>query len=139
VSDFEMISAYADAFNGMITLITIYFSIIFAFVVAGFLAAAQLNRTLAAVAVALFTIAAGLFILFIFVVQRNVMALAGVIRDAVVAGESSLGWLGFTVSNQAAVIRPVVLILLYSLLGLSYAGALFFFFQRRHIARRAAS
>ena len=131
MSDFEMVSTFQESFNAVINLLAIYFSIVFAFTVAGFLAAGKLNRTLATIAIGLFTIAAGFFALFIFVVLRNSVALAQVIIDAVAAGESSLRWLGFTNARNLSVVRPLLETLMFGLLACSYGGAVFFFLHQR--------
>ena len=134
MSDYELLNTLHNAFMGWITLLTSYISIVFAFVVAGYLAAHRLTRTLAMTAVGLFTVASVFFILMTVVVSLDVTRLAAAINESVHDGTSSLTWVGF-VSPDGRTPPPIATMLSYGIMGLSYAGAVFFFLsQRRSLA-----
>jgi hypothetical protein len=135
MTDFELMYTFSEAFSGLTSLLTTYFSILFAFVAAAYLVAGKLSWALASIAVSLFTIAAWFLILLIGVVVLDMFAVASVIRDAVAEGQSSLGWVGFA-GRRAVVVGPLFMFLAASLLVASYVGAVFFFFSQRRAKKR---
>jgi hypothetical protein len=133
MSDFEMIMVFNEAFNFLLSSFTTFLSIVFAFLVASTLLAARLTRTLAGIAVALFSVASVFFIALTRAVAGDVGSTAGQIKLAVAEGRSTLNWVGFV--ETSAPVGGVLQVMVPTLMALTFVAALVFFFhQRRTLA-----
>ena len=128
MTDFEMMSLVEAQVNTCLTLMTVHFSVVFAFIVASFMAAGKLSRALAIVAIALFTLVTGFFALLVYGVLADATMLMAVIREAVANGESSLGWVRFAQSGARTETMATIAVVI---VWLSYAGAMYFFMHQR--------
>jgi hypothetical protein len=131
MSDFEMIMVFNEAFDFLLTTFTTFLSIVFAFLVASTLLAGRLTRTLAGIAVGLFSVASLFFIALTRSVAGDVGSAAGQIKLAVAAGRSSLGWVGF-VARDAPIGSALQVVTV--LMALTFVAALVFFFHQRRVA-----
>jgi hypothetical protein len=130
MSDFEMIMVFNETMSFLLSGFTTFLSIIFAFLVASTFLAGRLTRSLAGIAVGLFSLASIFFITQAFAVASNIGFIVEEIKTAVAAGRSSLGWIGFvaldapmgTIMNAVAV-----------LMVLAFVAALVFFFHQRRL------
>lgn len=131
MSDFEMLSSFSQTFDFLLSSFTTFLTIVFAFLVASTLLAGRLTRTLAGIAVGLFSLASAFFILLTFSVARDVAQAAEQIKMAVAEGRSTLGWIGFVASDA-----PVgwTLPSLGVLMAFTFVAALVFFFHQRRLA-----
>lgn len=137
MTDYEMLSLVGELFNGMMLLFTTYVSIVFAFLVAGSLAAPHLNRVLAWTAVLLFTLACVYIFGAMMVLGDNMTALSGIMRDAVADGRADLGRFRLARPEGDAIRRPAAWLVRVLMLS-SYAGAVFFFWYQRKTKLRLA-
>ena len=133
MSDFEMFMAVTEAWNTVFSMFTVYLSVTFAFLVTGYLIAAQLKAGVVSIVVALYTAAVAMSGLCIERYIHNAVGIAGELRSAVLAGKSSLGWVGH--ATEPVWIAPAVYFIFLALLIMSYLGALVFFFHQRHVGR----
>jgi hypothetical protein len=126
---------YADLFNEYMNLIFTVFmghaSLVFAFLIAGYLVAHKLRPLLAYIAIMLFTIAIGLPT---FVQNRfggAMMGLAAEIRQASESSASLLAWHSITYEPEQYIVWAMYSITF--VMVMSYVAALvFFFYQRKH-------
>lgn len=131
MSDFEMIMVFNETFDFMLSSFTTFVSIVFAFLVASTFLAGKLTRTLAGIAIGLFSIASVFFIAMTRGVAHDLGGAAEQIKTAVTEGRSTLAWLGFVESDA-----PVggLEIVVPALMGLTFVAALVFFFHQRRVA-----
>jgi hypothetical protein len=131
MSDFEMVMVFNETMSFLLSGFTTYLSIIFAFLVASTFLASHLTRTMAAIAVGLFSLASAFFIAQAFAVATNVGLVVDQIRLMVAQGRSSLGWLGFVPSGAS---MGTIMRLAAWLMTLAFVAALVFFFHQRRVA-----
>jgi len=135
MTDFEMVYMFSDYMNLIFTVFMGHVSIVFAFLIAGFLVAGRLEKSMVSVVVILFTIAVSIST---FIQNRfggAMIGVAGEMRKAVQRGESTLSW--HSVTYEPEVFLSGFMLILSILMILSYLGALIFFFHRRRIALAA--
>jgi hypothetical protein len=131
MSDFEMMMIFNEAFDGLQSSFTTFLSIVFGFLVASTLLANRLTRTLAGIAVGLFSLASAFFILQAYGVATNLGAIVEQMKIAVAAGRSNLGWVGF-VGTDLGIGANFKLAAL--LMALTFVASLIFFFHQRRVA-----
>jgi hypothetical protein len=131
MSDFEMIMVFNGAFDGLLSSFTTFLTIVFAFLVASTILAARLTRTLAGIAVGLFSLASAFFIMQAWGVAINLGLIVEQMKTAVAAGRSGLGWLGF-VGNDLSL--GVNFRFVAVLMALTFVAALVFFFHQRRVS-----
>ena len=133
MSDYEM----ADMFNDYMTLIFTVFmghtSMVFAFLVASYLAAQKLKPSMVWIVVFLFTIGS-----LVTTVAQNrfggaFIAMGGEMRKAVVEGQSTLGW--HSITYEPEILIHGLMFALSVLMIVSYIAGLIFFFHQRHVGR----
>lgn len=127
MSDYEKLDSFASVFNGVQLLFTSYVSILFAFLVASWLIAHKLNTVLAVLCLGLFTLVSLYFVSLTYFVSQNLIALIELIQAEVATGQSTLGWVGFTRTDEPP---PLIGVLILTEI-LAYAGTLVFFFYQR--------
>ena len=133
MSDFELFMAVNDNWSAVYGVFTIFLSVTFAFLVAGYFIAAELQPGMASVVVALYTMAATVTGLGVERHVTNAIGLAAEVRNAVLGGQSTLGW--HSHANEAAFTVQGVHLVYVVLLIITYIGALIFFFHQRHVGR----
>ena len=128
MSDYEFMDIFATTFNSVQQLFVNYVSILFAFLVASWLIAHKLSKVLVVLSISLFTLVTLYYISMTYFVAQNLLTMVELIKDRVVTGQSSLGWVGFTRVDDVPPLLPVLTITELS----SYVATLiFFFYQRR--------
>jgi hypothetical protein len=134
MSDFEMVMLFNETMNFLLYGFTTFLSIIFAFLVASMLLAGKLTRTLAGIAVGLFSLASVLFISQAFAVATNVGLIAEQIKISVAEDRSSLGWVSF---GQLDAPMGTIMRFVAVLMMLAFVAALVFFFHQRRVVATA--
>ena len=137
MTDYELANLLVIQVEVMFEILATYITIISGFLLVGYLVAHKLNRSMVAVLVLLFSMAA----LACTVATRS--AITGVahtgshIGEAIVAGTSHLGWwLSGRGGNPAANSMPLMIQVMFVV---AYLGALLFFFLQRRAAQKAAA
>ena len=134
MSDYELVSLFAE-YNGQLqTTLMNYVAVLFAFLIAGYLAADNLELRMVSIIVGLFTLVALPQVINAMGFGHDVAALASQIAVRAAEGSSDVGWHGTTTwlgSTGVPVFRATTIIVIVP----SYIGALIFFFHQRHVGR----
>ncbi len=106
-----------------------YISVLFAFLVAGYLIGPHLNRVMTGIIVGLFTLFAGLMILTVNRTVAGIAAFAGEMRRMAGEDGGTMAWhpVVYEPFNVTEIFLPVLTALLFA----SYIAALVFFFASR--------
>ena len=137
MSDYESLALVYSQISIILTELTIFISIVFSFLVVGYLVAHKLTRSMAAVLVTLFTMVVILSTAIFLRTSTGLLAFVAHLREAVAAGTSGLGWHPLMTSSGGSL--TTLNYLTPSLFVLTYIGALVFFFQQRRAARQPAA
>ncbi len=129
MSDFEMAYMFNDYLNLLFTVFMGHVSIVFAFLVAAFLVADRMSKSMVTVVIILFTIGVGVTTTIQNRFGGAMIAMGQEMRQAVADGRSNLGW--HSITYEPTIIIEGFMISLTVLMILSYAGALVFFFLQR--------
>ncbi len=127
MTDYEMMSLFQEITNTTWTVFATYVSIVFAFLVAGYLVSNRLAPRIVSVVVTLYSLVALLSVISLNRASSNGMALAAEIKRAVQENDSSLSWV--QISPDAVLSTLPVLITTVAIVA--YAGSLIFFFHQR--------
>ena len=129
MSDYELLSAFIEFINTTWLIFTTYVSIVFAFLVAGFLVSSRLSSKMTLLVTTIYTLVA---VWSIFALNRNVAAIAAAqneIKRAIQDSGSSLGWLPAASIPDFA--NSAVTFLVTTIAIFAYVGSVFFFFYQR--------
>ena len=129
MTDYELLSIFIEFINTTWTIFATYVSVVFAFLVAGYLVSKKLSSSIVSTVVTLYTLVA---FWSIFALNRNVVAIGAAVAEinrAILEDGSSLGWLPAIAS--ADFLTPVIPFLVTSLAIVAYLGSIFFFFYQR--------
>jgi len=126
-----MFSALSESINTLWTIFSIYVSIVFAFLVASYLVAGNLARTLASIIITLYTLVALWSLFGLNRTAATVVAIIFEIKRAVLETNSSLAWHpAVSTPNQIFSAYPAFIT---ALALVAYVGSIFFFFQQRRL------
>lgn len=131
MSDFELLVIFNETFDSIVTVFSIYISIVFAFLVACSLLAERLNRVLSWLAVGLFTGASAFFAAMIFGTTGALSDLVEFMRTTNSGLESGLVW--FNLVQTEAPFGLVLQAGMTLLMVASYAASIVFYVYRRSI------
>ena len=130
MTDFELLTILIEFINTTWMIFATYVSIVFAFLIVGYLVAKKLTPKIISLVITLYTLVA---LWSVFALNRNVVSIgaaAAEINRAVQEGDSSLGWV--PASAALDFMAPVIPVLVTGLAIVAYIGSiLFFFYQRR--------
>jgi len=129
MSDYELFNTFTEIWNLVWVIFTVYLSVTFGFIVAGYLVAGRLDRIMVSLVIGLYSLVAVWCFVAIERFATNGVRIASDIRTKVDAGESSLGWT--TIATEPADQIPVVRLLILALLIVSFAGSIAFFLHQR--------
>ena len=129
MSEFELISLYDESGALLGAQVDTYLTILFAFVVVGYLVADKLTKTMMYVAVGLFTEATFLVGFAMYRTCRDLVNLAGEIRAAGQGADSALAF--HTLASEPVLIMASVPWMFMVLLGAAYGAVIFLFFHVR--------
>ncbi|GEM_PF-389073 len=129
MTDAEALVAFTDIVDTFHSLMGNYLTVLFAFLVTSYLAADKLDRAMAVVVLALFSIVAAAQILEIWMVRSDITGLGGAIAARVAAGESEFSWHGPAAFGWAKALNVLTMA---SVIG-GYVAAIVFFFHERKI------
>ncbi len=130
MSDYELFNTFTEIWNLVWVIFTVYLSVTFGFIVAGYLVASRLERMMVSLVIGLYSLVAAWCFVAIERFATNGVRIATDIREKVDAGQSSLGWT--TMATEPADQIAVVRFLILALLILTFAGSIaFFILQRR--------
>ena len=130
MTDYELLSIFIEFINTTWAIFATYVSIVFAFLVAGYLVSKKLSSTIVSIVVTLYTLVA---FWSVFALNRNVIAIGATVAEinrAVQEGESSLGWVPGVAA--ADFMTPLIPALVTGLAVVAYVGSIFFFFYQRN-------
>jgi hypothetical protein len=134
MSDYETMNVMLQQFSLLFTIFATYATIVFAFLVVGYLVAQRLTRLTVAILIVLFTLATLQCAMTSARGVANSFAIVDHVRQAIAAGRSTLGWIPVFHTNALA-----LRVTEYTGMGLfilTYIGALVFFVQQHRSARQ---
>ncbi len=129
MTDFELLSVFIEFINTTWTIFATYVSIVFAFLVAGYLVANALSAKIVSLVVTLYSLVA---FWSVWALNRNVTAISATSRkmkEGILSGESSLDWFPMALAPEYLYVALPVLVTLIAVVA--YAGSIFFFFYQR--------
>ena len=129
MSEYEAAYLFKEMIDGIQNASINYLSVVFGFLVAGYLAAAQLSKVMFGIAVGLFSFFA---LVTIFILNRymaTATALVDHLRLSAVEGDTSLVW--HPIIYQPVNFSEYISFIYSGLLLISFAAALVFFFHCR--------
>jgi hypothetical protein len=131
LTDYELFSAFAEAWTLVWLIFATYLTVTFAFLVAGYLVSHSLKPAMATLVVGLYSLVA---LWCTFGINRWVTTAASMTREiqrAVAEDGSTLGWTTMATTPES-VTGAIPLLLLVICVG-AYAGAVVFFFYQRKL------
>jgi len=129
MTDYEMMSLAIEIINTLWAIFAIYVSIVFAFLVAGYLVASQLAPKIVSIVITLYSLVALWSLWGLNRTAATAMALIAEIQRAVEQDGSSLGWYpGVSIPEPVLVGIPL---LVTAVAVLAYIGSIAFFFHQR--------
>ena len=130
MTDAELLGSFTDFVNTSWMIFTTYVSVLFAFLVAGYLVSSKLGSKMAVLVTSIYTLVALWAIFGINTNLRSVSAAVIEIKRVVRDGDSSLSWL--PIMSMPDYLNSVVPILVTFITVAAYTGSIvFFFYQRR--------
>ena len=129
MTDYELLSILAEFINATWMVFATYVSIVFAFLVAGYLVSNRLTKRMISIVITIYTLVA---LWSLWGLNRNiatVTAIVAEIKRAVREDGSSLGWVPAV--GTPDFLFPIVPILVTMLAVVAYAGSIAFFFHQR--------
>ena len=130
MTDAELLSAFSSFVNTSWMIFTAYVSIIFAYLVAGYLISSKLGSKMVILVSTIYTLVAMWAIFAINTNLQSISAAASEIRRVVREGESTLDWLP-VVKIPEFLDATVPIIVTLITIG-AYVGSIVFFFYQRH-------
>ncbi|MDA1371637.1 MAG: hypothetical protein O2971_12875 [Proteobacteria bacterium] len=131
MTDFELLTIFIEFINTTWTIFATYVSIVFAFLIAGYLVAKNLSAIIVSLVVTLYSLVA---FWSVWALNRNVVAISATSREmkeGILSGQSSLGWFPMASAPEYLFVALPALVTLIAVVA--YAGSIFFFFyQRKH-------
>jgi hypothetical protein len=132
MTEYEIASLYQNQGSQLGGVVMNYFTLVTAYLVAGYVAAHRINLTLSLLVTGLFTVGSAFFILVAYGVTLNLGSMAGEIR-AIAQSERGLAW------HRAAALPPsswdaMLFVVLAMTVGGFIAAVCFFFYCRRQNA-----
>ncbi len=131
MTDYELLDLFIQNADSLQSAFMNYIAVLFAFLIAGYLAAA----TLVFVVVALFTLVTLQQALYTWGYGNDLAGFAGQIIARAAENPSALGWHGTASLMGVAISNPVASSSGSVVIILSYIGALVLFFHQRHVGR----
>ena len=129
MSDYELLSVFMYSVETLWTVFSTFISVVFAFLVVSYLAADKLQKSLAAIVMALYTLVVLWATWALSRTSASVSAAAGEMKARVQDGGSTLGWHPATHTPEFVIDAIPVVITLIAIL--SYIGSVFFFYVQR--------
>lgn len=134
MSDYELVTLFAEYNANLQTSLMNYVAVLFAFLIVAYLAASRLEARMVFVVVALFTLVALPQVLNVMGFGYDTAAIAGQIAARAAEDPSGLGWHG-TSQPWGPISVSVTRYSTAVVLIVSYLGALIFFFHQRQVGR----
>ena len=131
MTDFELAMLFREYYDSMHSQYLSYVSILFAFLVSGYLVAAKLSRSMVILVVAIFSAFSFDSMLVIYFFSSDVESVSELMRARIAAGETELIFHLGSRSDFAAENLLLNVLRVLAILG-SYVGAIVFFFHERH-------
>lgn len=131
LTDYELISAFADAWSVVWLIFATYLTVTFAFLVAGYLVSHSLKPAMVTLIVGLYSLVS---LWCTFGINRWVTTAVSMTREvqrAVAEDSSTLGWT--TMATTPEFVTAVIPIMLLVICVSAYAGAVIFFFHQRRL------
>jgi hypothetical protein len=129
MTDYELLSVFVEFTSNAWAIFATYVSIVFAFIVASYLASRHLMPKVVSLVIALYTLVSFWAVWAINSQVNSISATAAEIKRVVQEDQSSLGWL--PVVAVPDFMFPIIPILITSLAIAVYAGSIVFFFYHR--------
>lgn len=129
MTDSELLSAFMVAVETLWLIFSTYVSIVFAFLVVSYLVANRLQRSLAAISVALYTLVALWSAWALSRSSMSVTAVAAEMKARAQDGTSSIDW--HPAANTPDVLISAIPLLITLIAVLAYIGSVFFFYIQR--------
>lgn len=133
MSDYELLSVFMAQVQALWEVFSTFVSVVFAFLVVSYLVASKLRRSLAAVAIALYTLVALWAAWALSRGAASVAAIAQEMKNHVRDGTSTLGW--HPAANTPDVVGDAIPIGITLIALLAYLGSVFFFYVQRRTHR----
>ena len=129
MTDYEMFEALTETISNLWTIFAVYVSIVFAFLVAGHLAARQLTARIVVLVISLYTLVAMWTLYGLNRTAATIAAVSAEIQRTVLESGSSLGWLPVMAASDTTIAAfPLVILGI----GLAiYIGSMVFFFNEQ--------
>jgi hypothetical protein len=135
MTDYEMYYLIIESASVAFTVFATYLTIIFAFLVVGYLVSHKLHASMVAIVVFLFSLASLLCTLVVVRASEGMIGLTSQVGRAIREGHSGLTWTPYGDPNSA-IVNTVLTTGIPTLFFLAYAGALIFFFHQRKTGLR---
>ena len=129
MTDYEMLSGLTELINTLWTIFTVYVSIVFAVLVAGYIAAAKLTSRMVSLIITLYTLVALWALLGLNRTSLTITALTAEIQRAVLEEGSSLGWHPVTTTPDFVFVALPFGISVLAIVA--YVGSIIFFLHQR--------
>jgi len=129
MTEYEAAHLFKELLEGMHNASINYVTVLFAFLVAGYMVAARLNKTMTGILVGLFSFFS---LVMIFIANRTMASITGLVeqlRKASANGDTALDW--HPVVYQPANYGEIIMTVYTVLLLISYMAGLVFFFNCR--------
>jgi len=140
MTDFEMSYLVLEQVSIAFTVLATYVSIVFAFLVAGYLVAHKLASSMVAILITLFTMISMMVAGIAVRAGRGISGLEEEIRRAVAEGRSSLSWNASALADSGGSAMSTLIPLIFaSIIIIAYIGALWFFFHQRQVGLKQVS
>ena len=134
MSDYELLDVFMMAVETLWIIFSTYVSIVFAFLVVSFLVAGKLQRSLAVIVIALYTLVVAWAVWAMSRGSASVAAIAGQMKLHAQDGSSSLGW--HPAANTPDFVIWAIPVVITLIAFLAYIGSLFFFYiQRQNVSK----
>ncbi|MGK0257049.1 MAG: hypothetical protein ACI96M_000477 [Candidatus Azotimanducaceae bacterium] len=131
MTDHELITIFIEFVNTTWTIFGTFVSIVFAFIVASYLAASRLTSKVVLLVITLYTLVAAWSVWGISMNANSISATVGEMKRRLLEESSSLGWL--PILGLPDYMLPVIPILITCLASVVYIGSIVFFFYQRRI------
>ena len=134
MTDYELVYLFVEIVKAHETSFMKYVAVLFSFLLAGYLVADKLESKMVFIIVGLFTLVALQMLSNIFGFGTDVASLGVEIQSRASDGATGLDWHG-AAAPWGVITISVARITSIAVVGLSYIGALIFFFHQRHVGR----
>jgi len=134
MSDLELALLFREYYGVLQTQYINYISVLFAFIVAGYLVASKLRPAMVIVVVVLFSAFAVDSIIVMNFLNSDVSELQRLAQGRLADGHTDLSWFTGAKVTQGPVLHLFAVLRHITVIG-GYVGALIFFFHQRHAGR----